>query len=121
MKTLKNLRLALLFVVLFTTSIAVANNTDPKTNTVTAATQKTIRDYFKFPQVLLPMQNHQGSVLHKVDVLFTTDSTGVVNFVIAKTDDQELKHEIEKQFTGLQLSHLKTNVAHSVTLNFRSM
>jgi hypothetical protein len=120
MKTSSNIRLAFLFIVLFTASLAVAN-TDPKTNTVTTATQKTIREYFKFPQVLLPMQNLHANNLHKVEVLFTTDPAGQVNFVLAKTDDQELKREIEKQFAALQLSHLKSNVAHSVTLNFRSM
>ena len=55
----------------------------------------------------------------KVEVLFTTDKNGDVNFAFAKTTNQQLKEEIEKQFSAMKLPQLKANVAHSVMLNFK--
>lgn len=104
----------------FTTLLAVAN-TSPSSKTVTAETEKTIRTYFKFPQVLLPRYELKSAQTNRVEVLFTTDKTGKVNFVMAKTTDQQLKQEIEKQFSNLQLNKLKQNVVHSVVLNFRTL
>ena len=121
MKTSINpLKLSLL-AALFFISLSVLANTNPASNTVTSETEKTIKSYFKFPQVLLP--NYEAKVVksNKVEVLFTTDKSGKVNFVMAKTSDPELKLEIEKQFSHLKLNQVKQDVVHSVTLNFRTL
>jgi len=105
---------------IFTTLIAVSNTT-PSTSTVNTETEKTIRNYFKFPQVLLPNHIVKSNQSNKVEVLFTTDKSGKVNFVMAKTLDKELKVEIEKQFSNMHLNKVKQNVVHSVVLNFRTL
>ncbi|PBQ31494.1 hypothetical protein CNR22_06855 [Sphingobacteriaceae bacterium] len=105
---------------IFTTLLAVANTT-PSASVVTSETEKTIRDYFKFPQILMPHYENKTAKSNKVEVLFTTDSTGKINFVLAKTSDKGLKQEIEKQFSHLQLPKVKQNVVHSVTLNFKTL
>jgi hypothetical protein len=84
-------------------------------------TRKTIHDYFKFPGVLMPHQDAKVHTVQKVEVLFTTDRNGKVNFVLAKTADRQLKAEIEKQFSALFLTKVKEDVVHSVVLNFRSI
>jgi hypothetical protein len=120
-KTPLNLLKTLLITgLLLTTLTAVSNNT-PSSNTVTNETEKTIRNYFKFPQILLPHYEVKSVQENKVEVLFTTDKTGKVNFVLAKTSDQQLKLEIEKQFSNLLLIKVKQNVVHSVTLNFKTL
>jgi len=105
---------------IFTTLLAVANNT-PSATAVSSTTEKTIRDYFKFPQILLPRYEANSTQENKVEVLFTTDKSGKVNFVMAKTLNKTLKLEIEKQFSHLQLPKVKQNVVHSVMLNFRTL
>ncbi len=87
----------------------------------TAETEKVIRNYFKFPHILMPVNENKTAVNNKVEVLFSTDSTGKVNFALAKTEDNELKKEIEKQFMALQLKQLKIDVVHKVVLNFRTI
>jgi hypothetical protein len=81
-------------------------------------TEKTIRNYFKFPQILIPYYDSKKATAHKVEVLFTTDNKGKVNFALAKTEDPLLKQEIEKQFSNLRLLKVKQNTVHSVVLNF---
>jgi hypothetical protein len=117
MKTPNNTRTLLLFCSLFFTTLLAVANTTPTTS-VSSSTEKTIRQYFKFPQVLLPLQ-HNDAMSNKVEVVFTTDSFGKVNFALAKTQNRILKQEIEKQFLALQLPKLKHEVAHSVVLNFK--
>lgn len=119
MKTLNKFKLLLFASFIFNGLIMVANNT-PATNSVNASTEKTIRDYFRFPQILLP-QAEEKVQEQKVEVLFTTNINGKVNFVIAKTNDPLLKTEIERQFSNLVLPKLKPEVAHSVTLSFRTI
>ena len=120
-KTPLNLLKTLLITgLLLTTLTAVSNNT-PASTTVTNETEKTIRNYFKFPQILLPHYEMKSVQENKVDVLFTTDKTGKVNFVLAKTSNPQLKEEIERQFFNLQLIKVKQNVVHSVTLNFKTL
>ncbi|WP_317898655.1 hypothetical protein [Aurantibacillus circumpalustris] len=114
------LKFSLILSLLFTTFVAFSH-TDPSKKTVTEETEKTIRSYFKFPQVLLPSYETKSVQLNKIEVLFTTDKTGKVNFVMAKTLNKELKQEIEKQFSNLHLNKLKQNVVHSVTLNFKTL
>jgi hypothetical protein len=113
-------KIALVAGLLFTTLLAVAH-TSPTTGTVTGETEKTIRSYFKFPQVLLPTYETKSLLSQRVEVLFTTDKFGRVNFVMAKTTDKKLKAEIEKQFSNLMLEKLKQNVVHSVFLNFKAV
>lgn len=80
-------------------------------------TEKTIKEHVKFPKLILPVkEQHQ-----KVEVIFTTSENGNVNFVLAKTDNKEIKEEIEKQFSKLNLNKLKANVAYSIVLNFKTI
>jgi len=79
-------------------------------------TEKTIKDYFQFPQIITPVNESQ-----KVEVLFTTNLLGQVDFVLAKTLDANLKSEIEKQFLKLNLIKIKSEVVHSVTLNIKAV
>jgi hypothetical protein len=119
MKTLNRFKLLLIAVFVLNGLIAMANNGAP-TNTVNSSTEKTIKDYFRFPQILLPHADDKV-IENKVEVIFTTSENGRVNFVLAKTNDPILKKEIEKQFSLLTLPQLKQEVAHSVVLNFRTM
>ena len=114
------LKFSLILSLLFTTFVAYSH-TDPARKNVSNETEKTIRNYFKFPQVLLPAYETKHVRENKIEVLFTTDRAGKVNFVMAKTLDKELKQEIEKQFADLQLNKLKQNVVHSVILNFKTL
>jgi hypothetical protein len=96
------------------TAIANGMGPAPKSSLVTA--QKSIREYFRFPAFvsLFPPIAQE-----KVEVLFTTGLDGRVNFVLAKTPNANLKIEIEKQFMGLPLEQLHSNVVHSVILSFK--
>ena len=113
------LKSALITGLIFTALMARPNNA-PVSGTVTSETEKAIRNYFKFPQILMPHMESRNQA-SKVEVLFTTDRTGKVNFVLAKTEDQGLKTEIEKQFSGMYLAKLKQDVVHRVVLNFRTL
>jgi ABC-type phosphate/phosphonate transport system substrate-binding protein len=122
MKTLSNLSKMILIAGFSLLTLAIRSNTVPAETTKTKDTEKTIKSYFKFPGVLVPLHHVDAkSIQHKVEVLFTTDLAGNVNFALAKTGDQDLKSEIEKQFLKLHLDKLKQNVVHSVTLSFRTL
>jgi hypothetical protein len=56
-----------------------------------------------------------------VEVVFTTSENGKVNFVLAKTDNSILKKQIEKQFSELTLSKIKSNVAYSIVFNIKTI
>jgi hypothetical protein len=86
-------------------------------NEAAIETEKTIKEHVKFPKLILPVKQQN----QKVEVVFTTSENGSVNFVIAKTDDKDVKAEIEKQFSQLNLNKLKANVAYSVVLNFKTI
>ncbi len=118
MKTIANPKNLLLFVLLFSSTLILAD-THPTKKSTAASTEKTIHDYFKFPNILIP-QNKNEVVSQKVEVIFTTNQKGHVNFVLAKTEDPLLKKEIEEQFSKLSLTHLKQQDVHSVTLNFKT-
>lgn len=105
--------------IVFSTVLATAN-TGPSSKATGNETEKTIHDYFKFPKILIPRLEEKGR-MNKVEVLFTTDQNGNVNFVLAKTVDPALRSEIEKQFAGLRLKKVKQNVVHSVVLSFRTI
>ncbi len=83
-------------------------------NTVSSETTKTIKDYFKFPRILMPYYEERILQNNKVEVLFSTDKNGKLNFVFAKTADKSLKTEIEKQFSKVQLTKQNKDVLHSV-------
>lgn len=122
MKTLNSLNKTLCVgLLMFSTLLALSNTSPEKSKTGAMVTEKTIRDYFKFPQVLLNHEQEVKKETQKVEVLFTTDKSGLVNFVLAKTNDTNLKAEIEKQFIGLRFKNLKSEVVNSVTLNFKML
>lgn len=83
---------------------------------VAVETENTIKEYFKIPQIINPYNEPQ-----KVEVLFTTNLQGHVDFVLAKTLNQNLKIEIEKQFLKLNLTKIKSDVVHSVVLNIKTI
>ena len=56
----------------------------------------------------------------KVEILFTTAENGIVNFVLAKTNDAALKKEIEKQFYTMNFPLFNTGCVNSVTLSFKT-
>lgn len=85
-------------------------------NEVVDETEKTIKEHVKFPKLI--MSNQQSE---KVEIIFTTTEGGKVNFVLAKTNNEVLKKEIEKQFADLTLTKLKANVAHSIVFNFKTL
>ena len=111
---------AALVLVLSFSTIIMRSNTSPAGSKKAVETEKTIRNYFKFPGVLVPLRELKKAETQKVEVLFTTDLNGNVNFVLAKTLKSDLKAEIEKQFMKLHLTKVKHDVVHSVTLNFKT-
>ena len=118
MKTLKNISTLTIITALVVFSFKGTANTTPA-GTVTPSPEKTISNYFKFPQVLIPYNNTNVTHPVKVEVIFTTDKTGKVNYAYAKTRDQKLKKEIEKQFSSFKISQVQHDVVHSVVLNFK--
>lgn len=116
MKTRNKITTLILMGGLLMISLTVKPNSKTGLNPEAIETEKTIKDYFKFPQIVIPANEAQ-----KVEVLFTTDQNGHVDFVLAKTIDANLKAEIEKQFLKLNLTKLKNNVVHSVTLNIKTV
>jgi hypothetical protein len=82
-----------------------------------ADTERTIKEHILFPKLILPVQQQN----QKVEVIFTTGKDGQVNFVLAKTEDKNIRSEIEKQFSRLILNKLKADVAYSVILNIKTI
>ncbi|MES2678985.1 MAG: hypothetical protein V4635_03830 [Bacteroidota bacterium] len=116
----RSVKLALLSGIIFSALVSVSS-TLPRTTPRGNETEKVIKNYFRFPQVLLPHAEPKSYESKKVEVLFTTDAYGKVNFALAKTDDNLLKREVEKQFYKLRLPKLTTEVVHSVVLNFKTL
>ncbi len=87
-------------------------NAKTKNGTEIVETEKTIKESIVFTT---PVSNQ------KVEILFTTNEIGNVNFVLAKTEDSNLKNQIEKQFTHLHLTNLKADVVYSIILNFKTL
>lgn len=114
------IRLALLSGLIFSALFAMSTPL-PTTNTATAESSKTIKAYFKFPQILVAREEVKSATSNSVEVLFTTNDKGCVTFVLAKTQNEELKREVEKQFYKLCLPKLKQEVVHSVVLNFKTL
>ncbi|MBK7309208.1 MAG: hypothetical protein IPI93_00060 [Sphingobacteriaceae bacterium] len=79
-------------------------------------TQKEIKQHISFPNIILPLNRTE-----KVEVVFTTAENGKVNFVLAKTDNDVLKKQIEKQFAEMTLTKIKSNVAYSIVFNIKKI
>lgn len=79
-------------------------------------TQKEIKHHVSFPNIILPLNKTE-----KVEVVFTTAENGKVNFVLAKTDNDVLKKQIEKQFAEMTLTKIKSNVAYSIVFNIKKI
>lgn len=108
------LSLALTIVLMLAFGLSQAATPTPTTNPGGGSLK-----HFKFPSILLnPAADHVEKT-YKVEVLFTTDHLGKVNFVLVKTDNKELRSEIEKQFYNLALQGTKENVVQKVILNFK--
>lgn len=108
MKTLK-LMIAAVFVSLTLTGLAGTGGD--------GTTEKEIQKHLSFPNILLPINKTQ---CNKIDVVFTTNENGQVNLVIAKTENESLKKEIEKNFSKLVLKTTKPNVCYGVTLKLKT-
>ena len=76
-----------------------------------------MRHYFKFQSVLA--QPTEKEHVTTIEILYTTDKSGRVNFVIAKTEDRALKAEIEKQFYSLTFNEVPADVVQKMVLNFK--
>lgn len=92
--------------------ITLFTNAKAKSGSKFPDVEKTIKESIVFTT---PVSNQ------KVEVLFTTNQTGNVNFVLAKTEDTNLKSKIEKQFEQLNFVNLKAEVVYSIILNFKSI
>lgn len=90
------------------------------TNRLAEETGKSIRHYFKFPQVLYTQHELKEELQNKVEVLFTVDNNGKVNFVWAKTTDRKLKTQIERTFSTLCFNNLKHKAVHNTVLKFKT-
>lgn len=80
--------------------------------------EKEIQKHLAFPNVLMPLSKTEST---KVEVLFTVQEDGQVNFVLAKTNNEQLKKGIEKNFAKLVLKTIKPNVCYGVTLNLKTV
>jgi hypothetical protein len=98
---------ALLAATLFLSSFSKASD-------IGTETSKQIQEHLFFPNIII-----QANQTNKVEVLFTTDNDGKVNFVLAKTENKDLKKEIEKHFSNLTLKDIKPNVCHAITLKLK--
>jgi|GEM_PF-1697127 len=121
MKTANLKKTVFLLTLTLSAWFAISGNAPVKYNPVKAETEKTIKDYFKFPQVLIAHTESEKTIIKRVEVLFTTNQNGLVNFALAKIEDENLKKEIEKQFSKLKLPKLKSDVVYSVILSFRTV
>ena len=116
MKTLKNifslgLITGLLFVSMQSFAGGMANGTGTFSHT------SNVKNHLKLSTIWMPFDESKINTSVKVEVVFMTDQSGYVSFVLAKSQDQELKVELEKQFSKFFLPQLRKNVPHTVTLN----
>jgi DNA/RNA endonuclease YhcR with UshA esterase domain len=99
--------------ILLSSTSALAHNGIP---TINAEAEKQIKEHLKPENPIAALHQTQ-----KIEVLFTTNETGGVNFVLAKTENQITKAEIEKQFSHLHFKNLNVNVAYSIVINFKTL
>ena len=120
MKTLSKITI-ILIAALSLSIFTIKGNTTPGEIKKAKEAEKTIRHFFKFPGILVPLHDLNKPETQKVEVLFSTDQNGNINFVLAKTADRSLRTEIERQFWKLRLAGLKRDVVNSVVLNFKTL
>jgi hypothetical protein len=113
MKTTNKIQKAILVIGLSLSALIAKPNNSPD-QLIILETEKTIKESVKFPSNI-NLSNQ------KVEILFTTNLKGDVNFVLAKTTNNTLKNEIEKQFYNMHLTKLKNDVVHSIVLNFKTI
>ena len=89
-----------------------------KANTVNEASIQVASKIIK-DAVNIPASLHGNT--NKVEILFSTNKNGDVNFAFAKTEDAKLKKEIEKQFYKIHLNKLNQDVVNSIVLNFKTI
>ena len=85
------------------------------------ANAKTIQDYFRIPGLFLPSHAFDQQETLQVQVLYTTDRNGRVDFVLARTGDRALKRAIEERFIKLTLLPAGSGVVRMVVLEFRNI
>lgn len=95
---------------------ARAGGIEPSKSIIISVATKTIKDHLKFPNLLINQAHEE-----KVNVVFTVNEVGRVNFVIANTSNEILKRSIETQFSKLVLKQLKANNAYSIQFNFKTI
>jgi len=115
MKTVKDqiLKMSSVCAFVLMSSFSTASNLTTGNDGI-IGTEKTIKRHMSFPNVIWKKNSSE-----KVEVVFTTNEKGKVNFVIAKTANQNLKNEIEKEFSELTLLEIKSNVAYSIVFNIK--
>lgn len=104
MKTLKKISLAILFC-----AGTMVGNAMVKTP---ISVSEEIQDNIKLEKQMVTKNE-------RVEVLFTTNQNGNVDFVMAKSDNKALRAEIEKQFSGFNFKTLKSETVHSIILNIK--
>ena len=107
MKTLKSLLFCLSFIVL--TNQASALSLDKGKNPFS---QK-IRSALSTPKCL-----ENKATTEKITVSFVVNDKGDVTEAFAKTENPELKAQIQKQFMGMNLKGMAPCVTHSIDLSF---
>lgn len=114
MKTKINNLLKMMLVVGLTISSLSVKSNNGQEGSAAYETEKAIKESIK-------LSTSQFKTNQKVEVLFTTNVQGNVNFILVKTDDKALKQEIEKQFSLLHFNKLHSDVVNSVTLIFKTL
>lgn len=101
-------------VVLTSMIFAVNAGTGNNVNLKPGESEKTIQQQFLFPNIILPVEKNE-----KVPVVFTLNKENKIDVIIAKTENNVLKREIENQLADLTLPNLKANSTYSIVLNFK--
>ncbi len=108
---MKNLKKLTVTVGLVIGSLLSVNANTTKTISLPEA-EKEIKECVKLNNTVLKHDE-------RVEVLFTVTKTGEVNFVFVKSNNEEVKTELTKQFSKLHFASLKGEVVHSVVLNLK--
>lgn len=96
--------------------LSALNTTMLANNGNQTTAEKEIQKHLAITTTSLPKKDNM-----KVDVVFTTQEDGRVNFVIAKTDNEQLKKEVEDRFSKIVLKTIKPNVCYGITLNLKTL
>ncbi|MCD6065484.1 MAG: hypothetical protein K0S33_310 [Bacteroidetes bacterium] len=78
--------------------------------------EQIIRENIQFPKLSQPMGQNE-----KVNIVFTTDESGHVNYCLAKTPNAELKKAVEEQFRKFKLVDTQANTAYTIVINFKTL